>query len=270
MQRALEEYRTAGTSRAELWEMPSEQAAEYEERLRVRANNDVDNYLQPANVQPIACDLDADTRAWVMFQMSAEGREQVLRNEAQHGTRTESAPEIRIISGTCDQRKLQGEFVALYSYDFSFLSPDFSTATKVTGRSEGTMKNGVPDGELQATRKDMSTSSFSSEPRATYYHRISRHENSERVGSSATLTQTSGNESLNVTHVLSDRRQLGLSWMQGQPNTRFFLLDGELDGYMQFANATLSDSPHCYRRGTQLSSNTYCESIKNELEALVP
>ncbi|RUO66333.1 hypothetical protein SAMN06297229_0167 [Pseudidiomarina planktonica] len=267
--RALSEYQNAGTTRGDLWQMPSGQSVRFEERLRAHADTDLESYLNPGNSQAVGCNLDAATRDWVVYQVSSEQLRASREAEAKLGTRTQSPAEVTIISGNCRQGKLEGNFVALYRYDYSFLSPNMSSSTQMIGRSEGTMKNGVPHGELRATNRDISSFSFSPEPRTIDQHLISDFNNGERVGSSVNLARTSSGDVLTVTEVISDRRQLGLSWMQGVPNTRYFLLDGKIDGYMQFANAMLSDSPTCYRLGEQLTSNSYCESIKNDLEALV-
>lgn len=268
MERKTEEFRNAGTTRGELWQK-SEQAREYEERLEEHAGSDLDSFLQPTDVQPVACELDDATRDWVVFQMSSERLENTREAEAQHGTREqESTPDVTIISGDCSSGQLEGEFVAVYSYDYTFESPHMSSTTEITGRSEGTMRDGVPDGEWLATNRDTSSFSFTSGPRVIDRHDMVEYDNGQRTGSYVNLARTNDGDVLTVNRILSDRRELGMTWALGKPNTRYFMLDGVMDGYMNFANAMLSGDPNCYRRGIQLSENAYCEGIEGELEAL--
>ncbi|MGX5913774.1 hypothetical protein ACR0ST_03485 [Aliidiomarina sp. Khilg15.8] len=269
MERTMEEYRNAGTTGAGRWQMPGEQAVEYEERLKALAGSDVAGYLEPENVQAVACDLDETTRTWLVFQMSPERLKNTREVEAKIGTRTQTKPEVTLISGDCSSGQLEGEFVALYTYDYTFESEHMSSSTQMTGRSEGSMKNGLPDGEWRATNRDTSSFSFASQPRVIDQHHLGEYDDGQRVGSHVNLARTSSGDVLTVTQVLNERRELGLTWMAGEPNTRYFLLNGMMDGYLDFANAMLSNDPNCYRRGEQLTSNAYCESVKGELEALV-
>lgn len=267
MEREAEEFRNAGTTRGELWEK-SEQAAQYEAQLKEHAGSDVKSYLHPENAESVACDLDDATHDWVVYQMSSQRLKNTLAAESQHGTREQEEPEVTIISGDCSSGQLEGEFVAIYSYDYTFTSPHISIETEITGRSEGTLKNGVPDGEWLATNRDTASSSASNNSRIIDRHDLLEYDDGERTGSAVNLARTDDGDVVTVTQVLNESRALGMTWMLDEPNTRYFLLDGVMDGYLDFANSMLSDDPNCYRRGVQLSDNSYCEGIKGELEAL--
>lgn len=268
MNRTFEQYQNAGTTNPQLWYIQSDQAVRYHEELKKHAASDIDSYLAPTDTQPVACDLNSETTHWLAFQMSPRRLERTLAAEAKVGVRTQSTPEVTLRQGACASGKIEGDFVASYRYNYTFENDDFSTRKEVTGRVEGTMKNGVLDGELRATSREKSLSGSSNVATTIDRHDIRQYEDGKRTGSYVHLSKTSGGEYLVVSKVLNERRELHTTLMNHEPNTRYYTLDGLKDGYMQFANAMLSDDPSCYRNDQQLSSNAYCDSIADELATL--
>ncbi|MEQ9566471.1 MAG: hypothetical protein RLN85_11790, partial [Pseudomonadales bacterium] len=245
-----------------------QQAQTYLTYLQQILEQDVDALLEGSGPGISGCDLDEVTRSYVMYQKPPEAVARDRQETAKHGHWEALSESVTLLSGHCEDGKLDGPFAAIYTDNSRFSSQYVNGETRRLGRIDGHFSNGVLDGEVRVIIRDRSDTSGSW--RDTYYLTMGVYESDQPVGTQVTLAENFGGQSIFVRQALEQGRSLNNTWMNDQPNTRYYMLEGAIDGWMEFASPVLQDSPNCYRAGQVLSATFYCEQIAAELGQLAP
>lgn len=260
----LQKHHTEPGAAGPKWEMPTAQSENYLAYLEELAQQNIDGLMQASKGQN--CQLDKVTSSFVMHQMRPEELERIRMSTAHLVKRQQGEKSITVISGECGQGKLNGPVSALYTDNYYSRSEYTSGATEITGRIDAHFKNGVLHGEARVISIDRSDSGAAW--RELRYFEMGVYEHGEPVGDHVNVAGNEDGRVVTVTQSLEKDRSRVNTWMNGKPNTRFHNLNGQIDGWMEFASAVLKDSPTCYRAGEQLSGTAYCKQIAPGLERL--
>lgn len=246
------------------WQIPNAKSQSYLTYLEQLTQQNIDGLMQASD--GLNCQLDDVTSSFVMHQMTPEAIARVRQSTADLVQTEQRGQSITVLSGDCAQGKLNGPVSAVYTDNSYSRTEFFSGETQITGRIDGHFKDGVLHGEARVITIDRSN--FNGSWRELRYFNIGVYDNGKPVGDHVNVAGNDDGRSVTVTQHLEQNRALINSWMNGRPNTRYHTLNGQIDGWMEFASAVLKDSPSCYRAGKQLPVTAYCHQIAPSLAQL--
>ncbi|RUO60997.1 hypothetical protein [Pseudidiomarina marina] len=262
--KTIEQHHTQPTASGPKWQLPTEQAEIYVDYLEQL--QDPETLLQVADVQ--ACSLNPLTRSFVIHQQSPELVERQRQKTAKTVNVEQRGDTVTIIFGDCQNGELNGPVTALFTDDYYSKTEYFSGETKISGRIDGFFKNGQLHGEARVISIDRSNLGGSWRESTTL--KIGVFDNGAQVGSHVTITGEGETQVITVSQALQDNYVRMNSWMSGQPNTRFHMLNGEIEGWLEFASSVLKDEPQCYRQGEKQLAHVYCYQVAPQIEQLMP
>jgi len=263
----MEEHHSQPKASGPKWELSSSQAQDYLDYLQTLKQQDINQLLMASTATAVNCELNEPTKIWLMYQQSPADLARSRAVSAQLVEYQQLEQRITLLSGTCDdQGQLNGPVSAIYQ-DNSYSRSDFIEGkTQIDGRIDGYFSNGVLDGEIRVIARD--TSNYSVQTRELRYYTRGIFDEGKPVGHKVMLAASDHGDTIFVTQALMQNRARVNTWMTGDPNTRYYTLNNQIDGWMEFASAVLQDSPSCYRAGQPAASSEYCQQIAAQLEQL--
>lgn len=262
--KTLEQHHTQPTASGPKWEVPTEQAEIYIDYLEQL--QEPESLLQLVGSQE--CTLSPLSRTFVVHQQSPELVERQRQKTAKTVNVEQRGDTVTIISGDCQNGELNGPVTALYTDNYYSQTEYFSGETKVSGRIDGFFKNGQLHGEARVIQIDQSNLGGTWRESTTL--NVGVFDNGAQVGAHVTINGEGETQVMTVSQALQDNYVRMNSWMSGQPNTRFHMLNGEIEGWLEFASSVLKDDPQCYRQGEQQPAHVYCYQVAPQIEQLEP
>ncbi|WP_369743998.1 hypothetical protein AB8S08_05235 [Pseudidiomarina sp. PP-1MA] len=263
-QKLMEQHHTQPTASGPKWQMPDAQAEAYA------------NYLEqlptPRRLLEVTggkdCALNELSQTFVVHQQAPELVERQRKKTAKSVDVEQRGRTVTIISGDCSLGELNGPVTALYTDNYYSQSQYIAGETQFLGRIDGFFKKGRLHGEARVISIDKSNSSGNW--RESLMLKIGMFDNGSEVGPHLMIYGEGENQVITLTQSLQDNYVRMNSWMSGKPNTRFHMLNGEIEGWLEFASSVLKDDPQCYRMGQKVENPAYCQQVAPRLEQLMP
>ena len=249
------------------------QAAFYYQRLRsFFADNPSTATLFASQTEKTAvhCDFTENARSLLLFQSPPDTfADRIATQNRQNNTDTAfSSPTVRLLQGECADGMPEGRFVALGSYHTTMRGSGYDSETASQLLVEGTITNGMMDGEFSILRQDVSTGSFVDGALTAYSGDLGVYRENMPIGFHVNYRPYGVDLTTVVFENLGEEYRRQSLYQNGNLSTVAYLRDmSVLDGWMSYHSGFAPGTRNCFRAGQQ-ANNSYCNTLDAQLVSL--